>query len=101
MMGSETQAALEVIASGVVVPAVTAVLTRKDTPAWVKRFLPIGLAVAGAAIVVFLRGGFTVQAAQDWLLVAAAVVGAAQTIYAAMPEKWRALREATTPDKTE
>src|SRR5699024_1955377 len=43
--------ALVVLATGVIVPAVTALLSSPGTPSAVKRWLPIGLAVAAALLI--------------------------------------------------
>ena len=95
---ADTQTALSLIASGVVIPAVTALLARPDIPAKVKRWIPIGLAVIAAVlIVVFRASGAFAEVAMTVITVAAAIVGIAQAVYALMPAQWKALEWNTTP----
>ena len=88
--------ALVVLATGVIVPAVTSLLSSPGTPSAVKRWLPIGLAVAAALLITLLQqGGPLAEQLVKWLLLAASVTGIAQAVFAAMPDKWRKLSAAT------
>ena len=94
---AEVGTALALIASGVIVPAVTAILKNEGTPSWAKRVIPIVLsALAAVLIVVLAAGGSFAEQAMTWILVAATVVGIAQTVYALMPGAWKGLEEATS-----
>lgn len=88
--------ALVVLASGVIVPAVTALLSHPGTNSHVKRWVPIGLAVAAALLITVLQqGGPFAEQLMKWLVLAASVTGVAQTVFALMPEQWRKLSAAT------
>lgn len=96
-----TGTALALIATGVIVPAVTSLISYEGIPTKVKRFLPVFLAAAGAGIIVGLQsGGEFAERMTTWLVVLATVVGIAQAIYAAMPSAWKALERATDPSKS-
>ena len=93
---AETGTALTLIATGVIVPAFTALFKYEGMPKWLKRVIPIALSVIAAAIIVVLAGGggFAEQLT-TWLLITATVVGIAQAVYAAMPAAWKRLETAT------
>lgn len=90
--------ALTVLAVGVIIPAVTAILTDRRTPVRVRRAIPIILAAVGAFLVLLLRGDLDTlpQSLAAWVTLAAVLVGLAQTLYALMPAQWRALAAATS-----
>lgn len=90
--------AITVIVVGVIVPLVTAIITSPRTPAAARRWIPIALAVVGALVVVLLRGDLATvpQTLTEWVLLAAVIVGLAQTLYALMPSTWKALSAATS-----
>src|SRR5690625_2538114 len=77
---ASTGTALTLIATGVIVPAVTALFKYEGMPKWLKRVIPIGLAALAAILIVVLQGGGDLaEKLTTWLLVAATVVGIAQT----------------------
>ena len=93
---AETGTALTLIATGVIVPAFTALFKYEGMPKWLKRVIPIALSVIAAAIIVVLAGGGSfAEKLTTWLVVAATVVGIAQTVYSAMPAAWKRLEVAT------
>lgn len=93
---ASTGTALTLIASGVIVPAVTALLTHKGLPSWVKRLIPIGLSAAAAVFIVILQGGGDLaDKLTTWLLIGATLVGIAQMVYSAMPKAWKSLESLT------
>lgn len=95
-LDANTGTALVVLATGVIVPAVTSLLSRPSTPSAVKRWLPIGLAVAAALLITLLQqGGPLAEQLIKWLLLAASVTGIAQAVFSLMPEQWRKLSAAT------
>lgn len=94
---AEAGTAIALIASGVIVPAVTAVMAYPGIPTKVKRVLPIVLAAAAAGVIVVLQsGGPVAERLIAWLVVAATVVGIAQAVYAVMPGAWKALERASS-----
>ena len=94
---AEVGTALALIASGVIVPAVTAVMAYPGIPKKLKRVLPIVLAFAAAGVIVLLQsGGPFAERLTTWLVVAATVVGIAQAVYAVMPGAWKALERASS-----
>ena len=94
---AEVGTALALIASGVIVPAVTAVMAYPGIPKKLKRVLPIVLAFAAAGVIVLLQsGGPFAERVTTWLVVAATVVGIAQAVYAVMPGAWKALERASS-----
>lgn len=94
---AEAGTALALIATGVIVPAVTAMLSSEKVPSKYKRLIPIGLAAAGAAVIVILQGGGPLaEQLLSWIVVAGVVVGMAQTLYAAMPRAWKGLESLTS-----
>lgn len=96
-LNAEVGTALALIASGVIVPAVTALLKHKGMPTWAKRVIPIVLSVLAAVLIVVLAaGGPLAEQMITWILVAATIVGISQTVYAAMPGAWRKLEEASS-----
>lgn len=90
--------ALVVIVTGVLIPAVTAVLNRPTLSTTARRFITIVLAAIAAAIVLMFRAGgpFAEQAA-TYVVLLATLVGIAQGLYAAMPKAWKSLEASTTP----
>lgn len=95
---AEVGTALALIASGVIVPAVTSLLAYPGIPKWLKRFLPIFLSAGAAFVIVLLAGGGPLaEKLITWILVLAVVVGIAQTVYALMPEAWKKLEAASSP----
>lgn len=93
---ASTGTALTLIASGVIVPAVTALLSHKGLPSWAKRLIPIGLSAAAAVLIVILQGGGDLaDKLTTWLLIGATLVGIAQMVYSAMPRAWKRLETAT------
>lgn len=94
---AEVGTALALIATGVIVPAVTALLKHRGMPAWAKRAIPIGLSVLAAVVIVVLgAGGPLAEQLITWILVAATIVGIAQTVYSLMPGTWRKLEEVSS-----
>ena len=94
---AEVGTALALIATGVIVPAVTALLKHAGMPTWAKRAIPIALSVAAAVVIVVLgAGGPLAEQLITWILVAATIVGIAQTVYSLMPGAWRKLEEASS-----
>lgn len=93
---AETGTALTLIATGVIVPAFTALFKYEGMPKWLKRVIPIALSVIAAAIIVVLAGGGSfAEQLTTWLLITATVVGIAQAVYSAMPAAWKRLETAT------
>src|SRR5699024_10611227 len=93
---AEVGTALALIASGVIVPAVTSLLASPGIPSKIKRWIPVGLsALAAVVIVVLAAGGPFAEQLITWILVAATVVGISQSVYAVMPETWKRLESAT------
>lgn len=93
---ASTGTALTLIATGVIVPAVTALFKYEGMPKWLKRVIPIGLAALAAILIVVLQGGGDLaEKLTTWLVVAATVVGIAQTVYSAMPAAWKRLETAS------
>lgn len=99
---ADVMTAATVVVTGVLVPAVTAVLKYPGTPKWLKRGLPIGLSALGALLIVlFKAGGEFAEQATTWILLLAALVGIAQVLYSVMPGAWLKLEGATSPrDRT-
>lgn len=96
---AEVGTALALIASGVIVPAVTSLLAYPGLPKWLKRLLPIGLSAGAAIVIVVLAaGGPFAEQLVTWLLVLATVVGISQGVYAAMPGAWKRLEQSTLPN---
>ena len=94
---AEVGTALALIATGVIVPAVTALLKHAGMPIWAKRALPIALSVIAAVVIVVLgAGGPLAEQLITWILVAATIVGIAQTVYSLMPGTWRKLEEVSS-----
>src|SRR5699024_12336434 len=88
----EVGTALALIATGVIVPAVTSVMAYDGIPKALKRVLPIGLSAAAAIVIVVLAaGGPFAEQLITWILVAATLGGISQSVYAVMPEQWRRL----------
>lgn len=97
-LDAEVGTALALIASGVIVPAVTALMAFDGFPKWAKRALPVALSAAAAVVIVVLAaGGPFAEQLITWLLVAATVVGISQSVYAVMPGAWKALERTTDP----
>lgn len=96
-LSGEVGTALALIASGVIVPAVTALLKHEGMPSWAKRVIPIVLsALAAVLIVVLAAGGPFAEQLITWILIAATIVGIAQTVYSVMPGAWRKLEVASS-----
>lgn len=94
---AEVGTALALIATGVIVPAVTSLLSSQGIPSNIKRLIPIGLAALGAGLIVVLQGGGPLaEQLITWLVVLATVVGIAQALYAVMPSAWKGLERATS-----
>ncbi|HLR44845.1 MAG TPA: hypothetical protein VK065_06625 [Brevibacterium sp.] len=94
---AEVGTALALIATGVIVPGMTSLLSSGKIPSNIKRWIPIVLAAAGAGIIVVLQGGGPIaERLLAWIVVAGVVVGMAQTLYAAMPKAWKGLEAATS-----
>lgn len=94
---ASTGTALALIASGVIVPAVTSLMKYPEMPKWLKRVIPIVLAALAAVLIVILQGGGDLaDKLTTWILVAATVVGIAQTVYSLMPSAWKKLEGATS-----
>lgn len=84
--------AVTVIVTGVVIPLVTSVLKHPDLPKWARRAIPIGLAAIASVIIVLLQaGGPFAEQVITWLVIAATLVGIAQTLYTAMPSVWKSV----------
>ena len=96
---ADLSTALVVIVTGVLIPAVSAVLNRPTLSTTARRFIPIGLAAVGAAVVLLFRAGgpFAEQAA-TYVVLLAPLVGIAQGLYAAMPKAWKSLEASTLPE---
>lgn len=95
---AEVGTALALIASGVIVPAVTSVMSYPGIPTKFKRALPIVLSGGAAVVIVLLAaGGPFAEQVFTWILVAATVVGISQSVYAIMPGAWKSLEQATSP----
>lgn len=93
---ASTGTALALIASGVIVPAFTSLFKYEGMPKWLKRVIPIVLAALAAVLIVILQGGGDLaDKLTTWILVAATVVGIAQTVYSLMPSAWKRLEVAT------
>ena len=94
---AEVGTALALIASGVIVPAVTSLLASPGIPSKIKRWIPVGLSALAAGVIVLLAaGGPFAEQMITWILVAATVVGIAQSVYALMPATWKGLEAATS-----
>lgn len=92
----EVGTALALIATGVIVPAVTSVMAYDGIPKALKRVLPIVLSAGAAIVIVVLAaGGPFAEQLITWILVAATLVGISQSVYAVMPETWKRLESAT------
>ena len=90
--------ALLVVVTGVLTPAISALLNQPGLSKTARRFIPIGLAAVGAAIVlVFRAGGPFAEQAATYVVLLATLVGIAQGLYAAMPGAWKSLEASTTP----
>ena len=88
----EVGTALALIATGVIVPAVTSVMAYDGIPKALKRVLPIALsALAAVVIVVLAAGGPFAEQLITWILMLATIVGISQGVYAAMPGAWKKL----------
>lgn len=97
-LDAEVGTALALIASGVIVPAVTSLMAFDGFPKWAKRALPVALSGAAAIVIVVLAaGGPFAEQLITWLLVAATVVGISQTVYTVMPGAWKTLERTTDP----
>ena len=96
---ADLSTALVVIVTGVLIPAISAVLNRPTLSTTARRFIPIGLAAVGAAVVLLFRAGgpFAEQAA-TYVVLLATLVGIAQGLYAAMPKAWKSLEASTLPE---
>lgn len=90
--------ALTVIVTGVLIPAISAVLNQPNLSSTARRLIPIGLAAVGAAVVlVFRAGGPVAEQAATYVVLFATLVGIAQGLYAAMPKAWKSLEASTSP----
>ena len=90
--------ALIVIVTGVLIPAISALLNRPGLSKTARRLIPIGLAAVGAAVVlVFRAGGPFAEQAATYVVLISTLVGIAQSLYAAMPKAWKSLDAPTTP----
>lgn len=99
---ADVTTALIVIVTGVIIPAVTALLSRPNLPSNAKRWIPVGLAFLAAIFIVLLRaGGPFAEQAMTVILLLATLVGLSQGLYALMPDTWKTLEAATTPNKQE
>ena len=100
-LDADLATALTLIVTVALIPAITALLTHPRTPSAVKRALPIAIAVVAAALVMFLRGDFgTVpEWVVRWIMLAAALTGGAQTLYALLPDAWKGLSASTSRGK--
>lgn len=88
----EVGTALALIATGVIVPAVTSVMAYDGIPKALKRVLPIALsALAAVVIVVLAAGGPFAEQLITWILLLATIVGISQSVYAVMPGAWKKL----------
>src|SRR5690625_7558133 len=71
--------ALLVVVTGVLIPAISALLNQPELSKTARRFIPIGLAAVGAAIVlVFRAGGPFAEQAATYVVLLATLVGIAQ-----------------------
>lgn len=88
----EVGTALALIASGVIVPAVTSVMAYDGIPKALKRALPIVLSAGAAIVIVVLAaGGPFAEQLITWILLLATIVGISQSVYAVMPGAWKKL----------
>lgn len=95
---AEVGTALALIASGVIVPAVTSLLAYDGIPKALKRALPIVLSAGAAIVIVVLAaGGPFAEQLITWILLLATIVGISQSVYAVMPGAWKKLEASTTP----
>ena len=95
---ADVTTALIVIVTGVVIPAVTALLSRPNLPSNAKRWIPVGLAFLAAIFIVLLRaGGPFAEQAMTVILLLATLTGIAQALYALMPATWKAIESSTAP----
>ena len=95
---ADLSTALVVIVTGVLIPAISALLNRPGLSKTARRFIPIGLAAVGAAVVlVFRAGGPFAEQLTTYVVLLATLVGIAQGLYAAMPKAWKSLEASTNP----
>src|SRR5699024_12200577 len=93
---ADLSTALVVIVTGVLIPAISALLNRPGLSKTARRLIPIGLAAVGAAVVLVFRAGgpFAEQLATSVVLLAP-LVGIAQSLHAAMPKASKSVASAT------
>ena len=96
---ADLSTALVVIVTGVLIPAISALLNRPSLSKTARRFIPIVLAAVGAAVVlVFRAGGPFAEQLATYVVLLATLVGIAQGLYAAMPSVWKQVEAKTSPD---
>ena len=98
-LDADVTTALTIVVTGVLIPAITALLKYPGLGKTAKRLLPIGLAAVGAVVIVLLQaGGPFAEQLVTFLLLLATLVGIAQGLYAVMPKAWTALEDSTSPN---
>lgn len=97
-LDANTSTALTIIATGVIIPAVSAIINRPTFPAAYKRWVVIALAAVGAVLIMLLQadGPFAEQLV-TYLVMLATLIGIAQALYAVMPSVWKEVEDKTSP----